>query len=579
MSAYFIRQWFLPRSLQGKSTLALLAMALLIATGGIAAVQALHVSADASRNLAEERMEHMQNAQSLLQRTLLIERQSRLLLAAGNSDALQTPYAKILSLLDSLDVLVARLGQTTSGTAILDLHQASQLFRNTVHIVARLRNDVLVPNTTAQHMSENASTLRRFQTEQGRQVEALAAAAEGLSKRITTDYREAVHKVSVATRHRQQLVLTLLVASLFLTCLITIYFRRHAINRLQQVSHFLRLGSADDGRVLVPVHGDDEIGEMARAVEQFLEDRRQLEQTQKSLRQSEKMMRAITDAVQSAVLLIDDTDCVRFANPAAEKLFGYDRKELDGCKLHETLVPDALQPRARDALAAFAHTGAGPLLEKPSELLARRKDGSEVFIELHVARVRREDRWWAVGAAVDISLYKSRERMLADLAETDPLTGVRNRRSFMHLAEAEHRSNLEAELPLYFLMFDLDHFKRINDSYGHAAGDEVLREFAAICVRNLRDTDLFGRIGGEEFAAVMTGKDLETVFGVAERIRKAFIGVMFRVGGQHLKIDASVSIGLVRIDPAQDTVQSGLKKADAALYQAKAQGRNRVFTP
>jgi diguanylate cyclase (GGDEF)-like protein/PAS domain S-box-containing protein len=330
---------------------------------------------------------------------------------------------------------------------------------------------------------------------------------------------------------------------------------------------------------LIPVHGDDEIGEMARAVEQFLEDRRQLEQTQKSLRQSEKIMRAITDAVQSAVLLIDDTDSIRFANPAAEKLFGYDRKELDGCKLHDTLVPDVLQPHARDALADFAHTGSGPLLEKPSELLARRKDGSEVFIELHVARLRRNDRWWAVGAAVDISLYKSRERMLADLAETDPLTGVRNRRSFMHLAEAEHRRSLQADLPLFFLMFDLDHFKRINDSYGHAVGDEVLREFAAICVRNLRDTDLFGRIGGEEFAAVMTGKELQTVFGVAERIRKAFIGVVDRVGGQDLKIDASVSIGLVRIDPAQDTVQSGLKKADAALYQAKAQGRNRVFTP
>jgi two-component system, NtrC family, sensor kinase len=180
MSAVRIHRRLMPRSLQGKSTLALLAMALLIATGGIAAVQALHASADASRSLAEERLEHMQDAQSLLQRTLLIERQSRLLLAAETSDALQTTYAKILSLLDSLDVLVARLGQTTSGTAILDLHQASQLFR----------------------------------------------------------------------------------------------FRRHAINRLQQVSHYLRLGSADDGRVLVPVYGDDEIGEMARAVEQFLEDRR-----------------------------------------------------------------------------------------------------------------------------------------------------------------------------------------------------------------------------------------------------------------------------------------------------------------
>lgn len=167
--------------------------------------------------------------------------------------------------------------------------------------------------------------------------------------------------------------------------------------------------------------------------------------------------------------------------------------------------------------------------------------------------------------------------MLANLAETDPLTGVGNRRSFVQLAGAELKRSRQTGIPLYFLMFDLDHFKRINDSYGHAAGDEVLREFADICTRNLRGSDLFGRIGGEEFAAVITGKELRSVFGVAERIRKAFAGVTVQVGKQPQKIDTSVSIGVVHVDPLQDAVESGLEKADAALYRAKALGRNRVF--
>jgi diguanylate cyclase (GGDEF)-like protein len=167
--------------------------------------------------------------------------------------------------------------------------------------------------------------------------------------------------------------------------------------------------------------------------------------------------------------------------------------------------------------------------------------------------------------------------MLANLAETDPLTGVGNRRSFMHLAESELMHSRRIGIQLYFLMFDLDYFKKINDNYGHAIGDAVLCEFAAICTRNLRATDLFCRIGGEEFAAVMTGKDIRAVFGVAERIRKAFIGVTVRIGKQCLKIDTSVSIGLVRVDPSQTTVENALDKADTALYQAKELGRNRVF--
>jgi diguanylate cyclase (GGDEF)-like protein/PAS domain S-box-containing protein len=306
-----------------------------------------------------------------------------------------------------------------------------------------------------------------------------------------------------------------------------------------------------------------------------------LKNAQRKVVENEEMLRTITLAVQSAVVLIDDQDTIQFANPASEKLFGYGHDELKGKKAHEILAPEPLRYQAKAGIKKFARSGKGEVLDKPLELVAQRKDGSEVFIELYVGRIRRGNSWWAVGAAVDISKHKKREAKLADQAGTDSLTGVRNRRSFMQRAEEmlkDRRLGGEC-MQLYFLMFDLDHFKSINDSYGHMTGDKVLCAFADLCVHNLRDTDLFARIGGEEFAAVVRSKDLERVANVAERIRLAFsAGIRIEVEGKALDLETSVSIGLVRIDPKRESVESGLKRADVALYQAKSQGRNLLVT-
>jgi diguanylate cyclase (GGDEF)-like protein/PAS domain S-box-containing protein len=553
-------------------------MALMLVIGGVVAVHSLQVVGETSSSLAEERLERLQAAQRLLQRTLLIEHQSRLLVTGTEPEDVEESYARSLTLLDALDRQVARFARTDSSAAILDLHQASQLFRNTVHVIARLRTDALTrPHVTGAQDAERQRTLGRFQRELERQADAIGEAAEEISETTADGYRKAAVDLSTTTRHRQQLVLATLIAGLLLAWLVSRYFRKHALSRLQQVSRRLRLGTDDGGSTAVSTRGDDEIDEMARAVDRFLDDHRRLATTESELREHEAMLQAITDAAQSAVVLIDDEDVIRFANPAAERLFGYEHGELEGHKAHDTLVPGALQGRAKAGFSQFARSGTGPVLEKPQELIARRKDGSEVFIELYIGRLHRGGRWWAVGAAIDISSRKHRERMLTNQAETDPLTGVRNRRSFLQLAgDALERSRVEGT-QLFFLMLDLDHFKAINDDHGHAAGDQVLREFAAVCARSLRDTDLFGRIGGEEFAAVLTGKDMQTVVSIAERIRTAFVGTMVQVGNKRLEVDTSVSIGLVRGDPERDSVESGLQRADAALYRAKAGGRNRTI--
>ncbi|GHA88379.1 GGDEF domain-containing protein [Cognatilysobacter bugurensis] len=167
-----------------------------------------------------------------------------------------------------------------------------------------------------------------------------------------------------------------------------------------------------------------------------------------------------------------------------------------------------------------------------------------------------------------------RGRTLQTLAMTDPLTGVANRRSlerFAALAIADCRS---PPRPLSVLALDVDHFKRINDRYGHATGDAVLREVAAACRRELRQADLLGRTGGEEFVAVLPGIGREAARGVAERLRAAVAGLDF--GDTALGLTITASLGVAE-QCAQDTdFRTVVQRADRALYRAKRRGRDRV---
>lgn len=123
------------------------------------------------------------------------------------------------------------------------------------------------------------------------------------------------------------------------------------------------------------------------------------------------------------------------------------------------------------------------------------------------------------------------------------------------------------------LMFDLDHFKRVNDTYGHAIGDEVLRTFALRCRADLRQSDIFARLGGEEFAAILVETNEERAMEVAERIRS--IAANKPIPTEEAKLIVTVSIGVASIQE-NDTVARILKRADAALYRAKESGRNSI---
>lgn len=158
-----------------------------------------------------------------------------------------------------------------------------------------------------------------------------------------------------------------------------------------------------------------------------------------------------------------------------------------------------------------------------------------------------------------------------ELAVTDPLTGLHNRRFLdLHLGRAAAGTDGFA-----LALFDIDHFKRINDGFGHDAGDAVLREFGRRLKAEIRASDLACRFGGEEFAVLMPGADAETASAVAERIRLAVSATAFAVAGEALAVTVSAGIAVAPSGTRRDDV---LKRADAALYEAKRAGRNRIGT-
>ena len=297
--------------------------------------------------------------------------------------------------------------------------------------------------------------------------------------------------------------------------------------------------------------------------------------SQRKLQESEEIFRVVFNSVQSAVILIDNHDAIRFFNPAAERIFGYASEEILGDKLHSLVVVDEMRQEAHRGLAEFWRTGQGPIIDTSRELVARKKDGRLFPAEVFVSKIKKDDVYWAVGAVLDITDRKVKEEKLVMLATMDGLTGVFNRRHFLFLAEQEVARSKRYKKDLYFLMFDLDHFKEINDTFGHETGDRILQDFASICTEGLRRSDIFGRMGGEEFAALVVEAREEDAVAVAERIRKKFASQS--ITGDDTEKNLSVSIGISRLDPVTGSLEAAYAAADKALYEAKDQGRNRVI--
>lgn len=208
----------------------------------------------------------------------------------------------------------------------------------------------------------------------------------------------------------------------------------------------------------------------------------------------------------------------------------------------------------------------------------RCKDGSWKWI-LDRGMVMERDRagkpMRMVGMHTDISARKAMEERLCELATTDPLTGLNNRRVFVErMQEESRRLKRYPDRSAIVVMADLDHFKQVNDAYGHATGDEVLIHFANVLRSLIRQTDVAGRLGGEEFALLLVETDLEQATHFAERLCRSIHDAPVASGGHVIHL--TVSVGVSAMKPTDAQFDDGLVRADQALYKAKHGGRNQV---
>jgi len=228
--------------------------------------------------------------------------------------------------------------------------------------------------------------------------------------------------------------------------------------------------------------------------------------------------------------------------------------------------------RLRHELANAVHAGDWFHAETRFVLPSGRLKWIEISSRVKPGSPGEPVRW--SGFMLDITARKTAEEEMRRLATTDTLTGVANRGSFLARCAQELDRVRRFGQPAAFLMLDIDHFKRVNDSRGHAAGDEVLRHLAQIAADSLRSIDLFGRLGGEEFGVLLPGTDAPGAMEFAERLR-ALVEAS-PASTAHGDVAVTVSIGAAQLRAEDPDPEAAMARADAALYEAKHSGRNRV---
>ncbi|MGY6564414.1 MAG: GGDEF domain-containing protein [Halomonadaceae bacterium] len=181
-----------------------------------------------------------------------------------------------------------------------------------------------------------------------------------------------------------------------------------------------------------------------------------------------------------------------------------------------------------------------------------------------------------IGTVRDITEQKRLELRLRQLSRTDELTGLFNRRYFMQRLLQELARYRRYGRPTSVVLFDFDHFKRINDTHGHPAGDQVLVKVSKLLRERLRTNDIPARLGGEEFALLLPETDLEEAVGVAEKVRQMVLEQEFTSEEGH-RFEASITCGVSAFHGTEETVEAILHRADQNLYQGKRTGRNRVI--
>lgn len=362
------------------------------------------------------------------------------------------------------------------------------------------------------------------------------------------------HVNQMVSSNRNQAILVMLAVLVLYLILTYLFLNKVVIVPIRRVTDAMFKVEKGDLSQQVPELGRDELGRMARSFNAMI---RQILQIHTGLEMEQNKLTTIILNAGEGIVVTDRDERIVLVNPAAEALLGEKETQIVTKGFHRLVDDPSLIER---------------LLEHPDSNYAESVSRGDRYLSIMAARIEQQGELLGMAALLrDVTTQKRREAHLRAISYTDELTGLLNRRSLTAVLHQGIEDAVGNQRPLSLLMMDLDHFKTLNDTHGHAMGDQVLMAFGGLLKRRLRDADYACRYGGEEFCAILPNTPMAGARKTAEDIRRAVM-VMDCNG-----VTVTVSIGVATLDQLQSHTPNGLlKAADEALYEAKGQGRNRT---
>lgn len=294
------------------------------------------------------------------------------------------------------------------------------------------------------------------------------------------------------------------------------------------------------------------------------------------LKRRETELSSVLEHAQDAYIAIDDKGTITAWNQQASLTLGWSAAEAIGQSLSSMIIPRGQRSAHRAGMKKFISTGEGPVIGERIELTALRKDGSEITMEVRVRAHQVDEQVFFSAFLHDISARKGKEAELDRETRLDALTGLPNRRAIDEiLARAQSRSD-QSNLPYAVLFIDLDGFKSVNDSFGHDAGDQLLRTVADRLKQTTRRSDCAARLAGDEFTVILESLNsgLKDAHAAAEKILRAIAPPIELAQGQ---TSVGASIGIAVYEPQSSIPpQELIKIADNAMYEAKNAGKGTI---
>lgn len=282
---------------------------------------------------------------------------------------------------------------------------------------------------------------------------------------------------------------------------------------------------------------------------------------EKKLLTRQKMFESLTEELPEPILVCNEK--IIYTNPAFEKLIGLSSRYLLGKSIFD-LLDKKNKEILQDSLNSLIESHKKHI---EFDVQIPKKNGNLIWVNVSIKAVYDSDETRFVYLLKDVTKRKEEKEKLRKLANLDQLTAIYNRRKFEELFELEYKRNKRYQRSLSCIFFDIDHFKKINDNYGHDVGDIVLKELSRLVLQSIRETDFFARWGGEEFIILLPETSKDVAFHIAENLRKKIVDASFT---EVNKITVSLGVAELR----NEHMKSFIKRVDQALYKAKNSGRN-----